>query len=361
MWDMCGFIARHRLDDEPPSGFDTLAWCARTAGDTVTLLGREAFVPVVLHAPKPVVETLPDYMHGELKRMQAQQLYDTQAIKVHGNDIAALAVAIEKGDAQADPAAANIKLARMIRVRVGRDDLRRTTSILADAPSLAGRKAKCDFKKYVPKGREAIYAPVISDARAASGKTTKRIKELVASGDHKKLCALVNGAGKISSNSHDAQARQVAGLRFLAQHGEVLPLILVSACMHDDIPMFRSVYQAAGLAPFRQAKLTRGVNARNVSALHMACLINEPALIRLLLLQGADVNRADDRGYTPLHYAVQMNSLEVIRLLLQANADPTLKMQGKDPAELAATLQFMAAFTELASTSYWQRRPGNQM
>jgi ankyrin repeat protein len=114
--------------------------------------------------------------------------------------------------------------------------------------------------------------------------------------------------------------------------------------------MFKAVYQAAGLKPFRQPGLVRMTTAENGSPLHWACVMEERTLIRMLLKDGANINPADEKGYTPLHRAVQVHASEIITILLRANADPAVKAQGKGPAELAATLQLRAASTELAAT-----------
>jgi len=78
-------------------------------------------------------------------------------------------------------------------------------------------------------------------------------------------------------------------------------------------------------------------SASGSTALHMAMLQRNPALIKLLLDYGFDPNAKDTKdGYTPLHIAVGSNNAEAIRLLLQYRADKNIRSSsGLTPLEKA--------------------------
>ena len=60
--------------------------------------------------------------------------------------------------------------------------------------------------------------------------------------------------------------------------------------------------------------------------------------IRLLLAAGADVNQANDRGWTPLHQAAYRNDPEMAALLLRAGARADLSAHGEGGTPLAVAL-----------------------
>eukprot|EP01042_Synura_sphagnicola_P000856 gene856-955_t len=63
------------------------------------------------------------------------------------------------------------------------------------------------------------------------------------------------------------------------------------------------------------------------SALHQACSWDYPELVRLLLENGAEMNKPDERGRcTPLKQACLMDRLEVVRVLLDYGVD----VEGQD-------------------------------
>jgi len=80
---------------------------------------------------------------------------------------------------------------------------------------------------------------------------------------------------------------------------------------------------------------TRGGNGW--TALHFASVNGHRKTARLLLLYGAEVNKANADGNTPLHLAANNNRSEVIATLLDAGADVTLRNQsGQAPIHSAA-------------------------
>ncbi len=64
-----------------------------------------------------------------------------------------------------------------------------------------------------------------------------------------------------------------------------------------------------------------GMNASGQTPLHHA--VKNPAIVKLLLEHGADVNKTDEYGRQPLHRATRLATPEVVSLLLQHGADAT--------------------------------------
>jgi ankyrin repeat protein len=58
--------------------------------------------------------------------------------------------------------------------------------------------------------------------------------------------------------------------------------------------------------------------------------------VKLELQQGADVNHADESGYTALHAAAENNHVEIVRLLLEHGANRLAKVEtGETPIDYA--------------------------
>ena len=77
-------------------------------------------------------------------------------------------------------------------------------------------------------------------------------------------------------------------------------------------------------------------NDFNVQALHSAAAGRHLEVCRILVAGGADVNAAQNSGYTPLHEAAQHGDIELVELFLSAGADPSTRMDnGQTPAETA--------------------------
>jgi hypothetical protein len=55
--------------------------------------------------------------------------------------------------------------------------------------------------------------------------------------------------------------------------------------------------------------------------LHWACEVEDVETVRLLLRNGADVNRMDEKGRTPLHDALFKANWVIVELLGRADAD----------------------------------------
>lgn len=72
------------------------------------------------------------------------------------------------------------------------------------------------------------------------------------------------------------------------------------------------------------------------SALASPALTSVPALVRMLLAAGAQVDAVQRGGFTAFHAAAQRGSIELSGLLLEAGADPALRTGiGEDAVDLA--------------------------
>ena len=58
-------------------------------------------------------------------------------------------------------------------------------------------------------------------------------------------------------------------------------------------------------------------------------------VVRMLLEQGADINKARDIGATPLYIASQKGHVDVVRMLLEQGADIHLSWRGQTPLQTA--------------------------
>lgn len=99
-----------------------------------------------------------------------------------------------------------------------------------------------------------------------------------------------------------------------------------------------SIYEAtaAGLTDRVEALLQEHPELLNAYAndgfmpLGLACYFNQPAVAKLLVEKGADVNQvaSNGSGVAPIHAAVAANSVEITRLLLENGADVNLAQKG---------------------------------
>lgn len=71
------------------------------------------------------------------------------------------------------------------------------------------------------------------------------------------------------------------------------------------------------------------------TALHLASKKGGPEIVELLVKHNADINGCDGDGFTPLHLAATHGNVQVVKKLVELNADVTLKVDGKDAADLA--------------------------
>ena len=67
-------------------------------------------------------------------------------------------------------------------------------------------------------------------------------------------------------------------------------------------------------------------------ALRKAILALDPDAVRAAVLQGEELDRADEYSMTPLLYAVYQGNFDAVRILLEAGADPNFNPTPSDPS-----------------------------
>jgi ankyrin repeat protein len=101
--------------------------------------------------------------------------------------------------------------------------------------------------------------------------------------------------------------------------GGIFPVTPLSiAVMRGDLAMIEALLKAGVLVDEVAAP------EDGVTSLGWAVFKNDPQLASLLLSKGADVNHADNMGYTPLLWAASMDfgASTMLQMLLRAGADP---------------------------------------
>jgi ankyrin repeat protein len=74
-------------------------------------------------------------------------------------------------------------------------------------------------------------------------------------------------------------------------------------------------------SPASRLSKKAGTPTHWTTPLHIAVDKGHERLVRLLLLQGGDVNEKDSKGLTILHKAAMYGNEPIVRLLLDANVD----------------------------------------
>ena len=95
---------------------------------------------------------------------------------------------------------------------------------------------------------------------------------------------------------------------------------LYIASLNNDIEEVKRILQIAKLSGIL-ANVINQRNSLNITPLFPSSYFGHVNIVKLLLLNNADVNAADVDGDTPLFAASRENQLEVVKLLLKANAD----------------------------------------
>jgi ankyrin repeat protein len=113
-----------------------------------------------------------------------------------------------------------------------------------------------------------------------------------------------------------------------------------------------SVLEAGGIVadPAGEAQVSSdhallSYDARNTTAFHLACGRGDAVYIANALKQGVDPNQRDWLGWTPLHWAVYGNQAAIVRSLLLAGADVNAanpRFNNQTPLWLAGTRSAMA-------------------
>ncbi|RMZ74098.1 hypothetical protein GMOD_00004939 [Pyrenophora seminiperda CCB06] len=112
---------------------------------------------------------------------------------------------------------------------------------------------------------------------------------------------------------------------------DVSPLLLHMACTLEIIPWIEAVLPEAVLPEAGRSRRTRydkPVDIRDdfgKTALHLAALRGNEAVVRLLVEKGADVKAKDKNGMTALHGAASEGNEAMVRLLVDRGADVNAK------------------------------------
>jgi ankyrin repeat protein len=113
-----------------------------------------------------------------------------------------------------------------------------------------------------------------------------------------------------------------------------------------------------GDTPYLESQLEQGldpnirVSVLGTRLLTLAAAHGHADLVKTLLDRGADVNRADDTGWTPLHAAAYGGHPAIIRLLLDRGAAmPASNWYTPSPLTVAETLNHAAAVEILRQAS----------
>ncbi|XP_056652589.1 protein phosphatase 1 regulatory subunit 12C isoform X2 [Monodelphis domestica] len=105
----------------------------------------------------------------------------------------------------------------------------------------------------------------------------------------------------------------------------------LAACAGGDLEEARAMVRG-GPGP----GLLDSTNADGISALHQACIDENPEVVRFLVEEGASVNQADNEGWTPLHVAASCGYLDIAQYLLSHGADiAAVNSDGDLPLDLA--------------------------
>jgi uncharacterized protein len=88
------------------------------------------------------------------------------------------------------------------------------------------------------------------------------------------------------------------------------------------------------------------------TALHVAAKWGDAEAIKVLVSNGADINKRGEEGFTPLHYAVEQNKLEAVRCLVSLGAANLKERHGNTPAQLAKILGHEAVYQFLMANGF---------
>lgn len=96
----------------------------------------------------------------------------------------------------------------------------------------------------------------------------------------------------------------------------------------------------------REGVPVNGLSSFNNTALLYAALHGKGECVRFLIANGADVNIANDTGYTPLICAAKIGDYESAKMLLEAGAETwrTLKEEDESPSGTQQTALSLAKY-----------------
>ncbi len=325
--DNCISIMRHiAFQKEEKSGATDpqgmLKRVVESTVDTVTLLGADLEQPVVIHAPKSVIEIMPEHFASVRRQEAALEKLD-RVLSPSGKSVSPVYARKTKSMAKQEQAMiSEAKLANYLKTRLIH---------LKTSEKLKQLKSDLDAHLELAKLRFALDLPVLS---------------FVCLHFHRK--------------DQDVRASDVARI-FIDCGADVNAVDAwgASALIHASRSGDQSLIEL--LAKCGADNSVRDKSGRN--ALHHACEArkNKSDAVDALLrhCKGIDVNRADKRGMTPLHMAIKAKDAKSVELLLAAGADPTKGVWFWDsPARMAARLGDQQLADKLrAAARSWRGRP----
>ena len=156
------------------------------------------------------------------------------------------------------------------------------------------------------------------------------IIEAVTAGDLAKVKALLAAEPELIHAKTDKQVSLVL-LAAYQRNVRLVEIILANALYQLDL------YEAAALGETErvqellqeQPEQLNTTSPDGFSPLGLACFFGHPALVKLLVEKGADVNQAstNDWRVQPLHAAIAARDHEIIEYLLQNGADVNARQQ----------------------------------
>jgi ankyrin repeat protein len=142
-------------------------------------------------------------------------------------------------------------------------------------------------------------------------------------------------------------------LAALAGHTAVMKILLAaSADVNRRIQAEENAHPlSAALYSGDYNRLSDLESLANLTPLHLAALVGQQEIVKLLLSHGADVNTSDSRGRTPLHLASLWNRSTAVaeQFLKHGAAVDALDGEGKTPLQTALTKR-RKSFSELYRT-----------
>jgi uncharacterized protein len=119
---------------------------------------------------------------------------------------------------------------------------------------------------------------------------------------------------------------------------------LLMACSHDQLDSAKILLEAGANV---HAQTSR--NSPGLKAMHYAAGNGNTALMKLLLMHGAEIDAISDTGGTPLHSAAYYGKLAAVKWLVANGADISIKNRQKQPK---AARQLAQANKHAEVTSY---------
>jgi cytohesin len=161
--------------------------------------------------------------------------------------------------------------------------------------------------------RSAQFREIVKLLRLHGGQTD--LFTAIALGDVESIKAAIESDPNVVHRRHK---RGYPPLQIAVEQGEmsVVRMLLDSGCRVDS----------------------RNAHGRGGTALHVTAFLERPAMARLLIERGADVDAADNYANTPLHHAARTGAWKVAATLINAGANVNgLDKNGKTPLDFART------------------------